>query len=177
MISFAGSRQRRFRTNSACRFLFTARIVRLFAYGFIRGADVVSRADRPRWAAHWCVLSLTLFGDVLVSLVLTTGAADSAKRRATAARSTATRCSASSWRWSSPRAAGSGQLERVVSRDGIRDLESRSDSVWRDRRERSLPTSGAFRERASAHLYSLQLVPEPFHKESKSSRPHARQKE
>jgi MFS family permease len=57
------------------RLLFTARIVRLFAYGFIAVVLVLYLAsiglDGRRIGL---LLSLTLFGDVLVSLVLTTRA-------------------------------------------------------------------------------------------------------
>jgi MFS family permease len=57
------------------RLLFTARIVRLFAYGFIAVVLVLYLAsiglDGERIGL---LLSLTLFGDVLVSLVLTTRA-------------------------------------------------------------------------------------------------------
>jgi MFS family permease len=64
------------------RLLFTARIVRLFAYGFIAVVLVLYLAsiglDDHRIGL---LLSLTLFGDVLVSLVLTTRADTFGRKR------------------------------------------------------------------------------------------------
>jgi MFS family permease len=64
------------------RLLFTARIVRLFAYGFIAVVLVLYLAaiglDDHRIGL---LLSLTLFGDVLVSLVLTTRADSIGRKR------------------------------------------------------------------------------------------------
>ena len=57
------------------RLLFTARIVRLFAYGFIAVVLVLYLASIGLDGGRiGLLLSLTLFGDVLVSLVLTTRA-------------------------------------------------------------------------------------------------------
>ena len=57
------------------RLLFTARIVRLFAYGFIAVVLVLYLASIGLDGGRiGLLLSLTLFGDVLMSLVLTTRA-------------------------------------------------------------------------------------------------------